>query len=275
MKRHTIKDAAIKALQFVGRPLSVKEIFNTIIEQDLYTFNAEFPENILKVEIRRHCDGVDFPTAKPNKIFQILSDGTYWIKNVPIPGKTLSQSTVDEIYKKDTQTLKSIVSKLRVTHLEYTSAFKRQILNQLKQIDPQVFESFSRKLLEVYGFIEVEITKYYKDGGIDGFGKLKVGITHLNVAFQCKRWKTANIGRTEVDKFRGAIQGSYEQGIIITTANFSKDALNATRKNGAVPIILIDGETLVNIMIEKQFGVETEELTVYINALDRALTEEI
>ena len=118
------------------------------------------------------------------------------------------------------------------------------------------------------------VTKPGKDGGIDGNGKLKIGITYLHVAFQCKRWK-GNIGRTEIDKFRGAIQGEFEQGIFFTTSNFSKEALNVTRKSGAVPIILIDGDTLVDIMIERKFGVESESIPVYINALDRALTEEL
>lgn len=48
-----------------------------------------------------------------------------------------------------------------------------------------------------------------------------MGITYLNVAFQCKRWKNTTIGRVEIDKFRGAIQGEFEQGIIFTTSNFS------------------------------------------------------
>lgn len=90
------------------------------------------------------------------------------------------------------------------------------------QIEPDAFEKFSRRLLEVYGFIDVEVTRSVKDGGIDGFGKLKVGITHLHVAFQCKRWRNNNVSRTEIDKFRGAIQGDYEQGIFFTTSNFSK-----------------------------------------------------
>ena len=46
-------------------------------------------------------------------------------------------------------------------------------------------------------------------------------------------------------------------------------------KRGAVPIILIDGSTLVDIMIEKRFGVDAEMMPVYINALDKVLTDDI
>ncbi len=39
--------------------------------------------------------------------------------------------------------------------------------------------------------------------------------------------------------------------------------------------MLIDGNTLVDIMIEKRFDVESEGISVYIDALDNALTEEL
>ena len=275
MKKRTIKEAVLEALKRANKALSVKEIYSLIIEQDLYRFNAEDPENIVKVEIRRHCEGIDFPTAKPNKFFQILKDGKYWIKDVLIPGVDKGSLESELLVRKDSQSLKGIVSELREIHTKHTIAFKQQILNQLKNVDPTTFEIFSRKLLEVYGFVEMVVTQPKKDGGLDGYGKLKIGITYLNVAFQSKRWKNNNVSRVEVDRFRGAIQGDYEQGIIFTTSSFSKDALNATVKKGAVPIILIDGSTLVDIMIQKRLGVDVEGMEVYVNALDRALTEEL
>ena len=272
MKKKTIREAAIEALRRSRKPLSSHAIYEIIIAEDLYRFNAANPENIVNGEIRRHCIGVEFPTAKPDKDFQILIDGTYWIKDVPVPGQSNAALKSEIIVRKDSENLKTIVAELKAIHTKHNEAFKTQILNQLKEIPPQSFEVFAKRLLEVYGFIDMEVTNYVKDGGLDGFGKLKVGITHLNVAFQCKRWTTNSVSRTEIDKFRGAIQGSYEQGIIFTTSKFSKEALNATRRKGAVPIILIDGSTLVDFMIEKKFGVESENIPVYINALDNALT---
>src|SRR5690606_24567550 len=114
----------------------------------------------------------------------------------------------------------------------------------LKQVSPYAFEVFGKELLEVYGFSKMTVTNKSRDGGIDGYGQLRVGITHLNVAVQCKRWNNNSVSRTEVDKFRGAIQGEFEQGMIFTTSKFTKEALAATRKPGAVPIILIDGNSL-------------------------------
>ena len=42
----------------------------------------------------------------------------------------------------------------------------------------------------------------------------------------------------------------------------------------AVPIVLIDGPTIVELMIEKQFGVQVESLPIYSYALDLELGNE-
>lgn len=93
----------------------------------------------------------------------------------------------------------------------------------------------------------------------------------MNVAFQCKRWTKGNIQRPEIDKFRGAIQGDFEQGIFFTTASFSDGAINVSIKRGAVPIVLVDGESIVEMMIKKGFGVQLENISIPIYALDLAI----
>ncbi|MCJ8210820.1 restriction endonuclease [Mucilaginibacter sp. RS28] len=275
MKRRTIREAIIETLNRNLIPLSAKEIYTFIVTHDLYRFNAAHPENIVRIEIRRHCAGVDFPTAKPNKVFQIHIDGKYSLINSSSSGIKVIDPT--KVFKRD-ETFKnqliSTVNDLEKIHEKHCVAFKDNMLYQLKSVEPKTFEIFAKRLLEAYGFVEMLVTNYVKDGGLDGHGKLKVGITHLNVAFQCKRWRNNTVSRTEIDKFRGAIQGDYEQGIIFTTSTFSKEALNATRKRGAVPIILIDGNALIDIMIEKKFGVDIDMMPVYVNALDQVLNDE-
>ena len=94
----------------------------------------------------------------------------------------------------------------------------------------------------------------------------------MNVAFQCKKWQNA-IQRPEIDKFRGAIQGEFEQGIFFTTSHFTEGAKAASLKKGAVPVILLDGESIVELMIEKQFGVQRQPLELYFDEIDRLFTE--
>ena len=60
---------------------------------------------------------------------------------------------------------------------------------------------------------------------------------------QAKKWE-GTIGRPEIQKFAGALQGQRaKKGIFITTGNFSKDAKEYTYKIDN-KIVLIDGKQL-------------------------------
>jgi restriction system protein len=149
---------------------------------------------------------------------------------------------------------------------DYEEAFRSQLLERLHDLSPREFEQFGRRLLRAYGFVDVNVTQYGKDGGIDGYGSLRLGLATMRAAFQCKRWQ-GNVSRTEVDKFRGAIQGEFEQGVFFTTADFTSDARDASLKAGAVPIILFNGQSIVDIMIDKGLGVERVPLYAFYERL--------
>ncbi len=144
----------------------------------------------------------------------------------------------------------------------YEEDFKSQLLDKLHELTPRQFEEFAMKFLQVYGFINVNVTNMGPDGGIDGYGKLKVGLATMNVAFQCKRW-SGNVRSQEIQKFRGAIQGKYEQGIFFTTSDFSAKAKELSFQMGAVPIVLLNGQGIINIMIDKELGVEKRPLNFF------------
>lgn len=261
MRNRTINDAIVEVLKLEGHSMPAKDIYSKIVELDLYQFKSANPYHIVLTQLRRHCVGLNFPTAHKEKHYRILTDGTYNLaesKNDLVGTKPIDKSELD-------------VQILKEKHKNYLVEFKTDLLTKLKVVEPSEFELFGQKLLEVYGFTDLNVTKYSRDGGIDGFGKLKVGITYLNVAFQCKRWKSNKVSRIEVDKFRGATQGDFEQAILFTTSEFSKDALNATTKKGAIPVILVDGNSIVDLMIEKRFGIEVESLPIYLSALDDIL----
>ncbi len=261
MKRErTITQAAIEVLKHSDRTLSVSEIYSKIIENSLYEFRAQDPLSVLRVELRGHADGIDYPSASSKKFFSYDEKSrTFGL---------VDRNTKQKKSKEDITT----IAKLRELHRQYTEEFKAKILKQLKSLNPYEFELFCKNLLEKYGFHNLTVTKKSRDGGIDGYGKLKIGLAFMNVAFQCKRWDVGKVSRKEIDAFRGAVQGEYEQGLFFTTSSFSKEAENSSIKPGAVPIILIDGNMIVDFMIDKHFGIEYEELYVYINALDHILS---
>lgn len=254
--------------------MTADEAYRAILAANLYEFHSDDPAAIVRSQIRRHCEGLDFPSASADKHFALVGDSRY----VPLAKvKRIAKISKNERPKKaksSTIPKKSLIEQLQILHREHVSELEARVLRELKRLSPAAFEQFAKRLLDVYGFHETEVTSISGDGGIDGFGKLKVGLANLNVAFQCKRWTKGNIQRPEIDKFRGAAQGDFEQGLFFTTSSFSTGAIQASIKRGAIPIILIDGPAVVQLMIDKKLGVQVETLSIPTFALDLALVNE-
>jgi len=91
------------------------------------------------------------------------------------------------------------------------------------------------------------------DGGIDGIvNEDRLGLDVIYI--QAKRWE-GNVGRPEIQKFAGALQGQRaKKGVFITTSNFTKDAREYVSLIDS-RIILIDGQLLTKLMIEFNIGV--------------------
>jgi len=93
------------------------------------------------------------------------------------------------------------------------------------------------------------------DDGIDGIiNEDRLGLDTIYV--QAKRWQAA-VGRPEVQKFAGALQGHRaRKGIFITTSSFTKEAYEYASRIDS-KIVLVDGDTLAQLMIEHNVGVSS------------------
>jgi len=93
------------------------------------------------------------------------------------------------------------------------------------------------------------------------------------VYVQAKRWE-GTVGRPEIQKFAGALQGQRaKKGVFITTSSFSRDAEDyAERIDNR--IVLIDGEALTDLMIDFNIGVTGVD-TYEIKRLDSDYFEEV
>ena len=151
---------------------------------------------------------------------------------------------------------------------EYVASFKQKVLNKLLDLSPSQFEQFAAALLKAFGFSGISVTGKTGDGGIDGHGQLRVGLAAIRAAFQCKRWQNS-VGSKEVQELRGAIQGQFEQGYFFTTSTFTRSAQQESIKMGAVPVILFEGEQIVEIMIDKGVGVRRRPVEVYEDQLEQ------
>ena len=115
------------------------------------------------------------------------------------------------------------------------------------------------------GYGEFFETSKSGDGGIDGvINEDKLGLDKIYI--QAKRWE-GSVGRPEIQKFAGALQGvRARKGIFITTSSYTADAKEYV-KNIDSKIVLIDGKQLAGLMIDHNIGV-TRIQTYELKRLD-------
>ena len=200
------------------------------------------------------------------KVFDFYPDGKYYLASATITKQRPRRA-------RDEQDRPTPAAEVQAAHERFVRSFKLRVLRAINDLEPRSFEHFCRNFIRLYGFQDVVVTNVGRDGGIDGHGRLTMGLTSFKVAFQCKKWRHANVGRPEVNQFRGDIQGKYEQGIFFTTARFTPEALQCGVQPGAVTIVLMDGPAIVDKMLEKGFGVEKVTLELYNLDLEEAIQE--
>lgn len=91
------------------------------------------------------------------------------------------------------------------------------------------------------------------DGGIDGIIKEdRLGLDAIYI--QAKRWQ-GSVGRPEIQKFVGALQGQRaRKGVFITTSSYTADAIDYASRIDT-KVVLIDGKALSALMIDFDVGV--------------------
>ena len=139
-------------------------------------------------------------------------------------------------------------------------------------MEPRKFENLVKSLLDGMGLDETSVTSYSGDGGIDVRGTLNAeNLSQINVAVQAKRWKS-NVGPKVVRELRGSLK-VHEHGIVITPSDFTASAQSEADEPGKTHISLINGNQLVELLIEHQVGVAKEEYIVPV--LDEEYWSEI
>jgi hypothetical protein len=131
---------------------------------------------------------------------------------------------------------------------------RRHLHERLLRLSPSEFEGLIGRLLGSIGFQDVVVTGRSGDGGIDVRGTLVVGdVIRTRMAVQAKRWR-ANVQAPIVQQVRGSL-GTHDQGLIITTSDFSPGARAEAERANAVPVALMNGAQLVALLVEHQIGV--------------------
>ncbi|NUM44673.1 MAG: DUF2034 domain-containing protein [Anaerolineales bacterium] len=226
------KDAAYEILKQTGEPLHYNDLTDRALAAGILTTAGQTPHATMGS--RLYSD-----TLREDSLFQrVGKKGYFALKEKP---------------KAD------IAQQVETLNQQAREKLQKLILD----IKPAKFEALIADLLLALGVREetIQITPYSNDGGIDVRGRMLAnGITEINVAIQAKRWRS-NVGSKIVRELRGSLK-VHEQGIIITPSDFTASAKLEAQEAGKVRISLINGEALVELMIQHKVGAYEEKYAV-------------
>lgn len=166
-------------------------------------------------------------------------------------------------------------------HLEYGYQRIREqlaadLLQKVKEASPAFFEKLVVELLLTmgYGGSRLDAGKTVGragGGGIDGvINEDRLGLDVIYI--QAKRWE-GTVGRPEIQKFAGALQGQRaKKGIFITTSDFTKEAEDYAAMIDS-RIVLVNGVRLANLMMDHGVGV-TKVASYEVKRIDSDYFEE-
>jgi len=165
---------------------------------------------------------------------------------------------------------------LEIGYQKVREELEAELIAKIKGSSPSFFEQLVVELLVAMGYggsrkDAGETLGKSGDGGIDGM--IKEDRLGLDVIYlQAKRWK-GTVGRPEIQKFAGALQGQRaKKGIFLTTSSFTADARSYAAYLDS-RIVLIGGDQLAGLMIDADVGV-SKVATYEVKALDSDYFEE-
>jgi restriction system protein len=151
---------------------------------------------------------------------------------------------------------------IRAGYERLRAALASQLLDRMKAVSPAGFEQLVVDVLVAlgYGGSQKDAARVVGRGGDEGIDGIinedRLGLDTIYV--QAKRWQTT-VGRPEVQRFAGALQGQRaRKGVFITTSSFSSDA-RAYAAGLQTTIVLVDGPMLAQLMMDAGIGVSEAE----------------
>lgn len=154
---------------------------------------------------------------------------------------------------------------LEFAYLRLRNELADELLRTISNCTPAFFERLVVDLLVAmgYGGSRQDAGRAIGKSGDDGIdGIIKEDRLGLDIIYlQAKRWQGV-VGRPEIQKFAGALQGNRaRKGVFITTSSFTREAEEYVSRIES-KIILIDGRLLAQLMIDHDVGVATQQTFV-------------
>ena len=207
------------------------------------------------------------------KKFGVLENSSRGVWALTLEGRQLEQVNPQKVKQfvlnQQKQTKAIIPGEIEIEEPDVKASWRDELLTTLIAMEPPAFERLTQRLLRESGFTQVEVTGKSGDGGIDGKGIMRLGgFLSFHVIFQCKKYQGA-VSASHIRDFRGAMVGRADKGLLITTGNFTKDAVREATRDGAPAIDLIDGDLLIDKLKELGLGVMTEKIEVEKVTIDK------
>lgn len=165
---------------------------------------------------------------------------------------------------------------LELAHQTLRDTLAQELLTRILSCSPVFFEGIVVDLLVKMGYggsrrDAGERVGQSGDGGIDGIIKEdRLGLDAIYL--QAKRWQ-GSVGRPEIQKFVGALQGQRaRKGVFITTSMFTADAIEYTSRIDT-KVVLMDGKQLAQLMIDYDVGVSLA-MSYLVKRIDTDFFEE-
>lgn len=180
------------------------------------------------------------------------------------PKQAAAQTTKQNGGADVTQDTVNPIEAVELAHQRIRQEIEQDLLEKIANNPPDFLERLVVDLIVKMGYggsmkDAGEAIGRSGDEGIDGI--IKEDPLGLDTIYlQAKRYE-GTIGRPEIQKFAGALQGQRaKKGIFITTSSYTKEARDYVSKIDS-KIILIDGPTLAQLMYDHDVGVQLQ--TVY------------
>jgi Restriction endonuclease/EVE domain len=135
---------------------------------------------------------------------------------------------------------------------------RQELKAAIRDMDPIQFELFVVRVLTALGYV-VEHRGRTNDRGVDAEAVLSLeGLTSVTTKVQAKQWGH-NVPGKVVRELRGALRVD-ERGLVVTTAEFTDEAIREAEAEGKARIGLLGGERLADLCVREGIGVDRRQI---------------
>jgi len=231
----SFKQAAERILRESERPLSPKEIVERAIEAGLIETEGATPDATMGAQLYLELRN------NPKTAFRKVGPAKFTV--------TKARSSTDSA---------------EVIVDNQNQSVRELLRAKLQSMEPSQFEVLVSELLGKLGYESISVTGRSGDRGIDIAATLTMGgITSVKTVVQVKRYKTGNnLAGAVIAQLRGSAEVD-QRGLVITTADFTKEGVIEASAANKMPVALVNGDKLLDLLLAHEIGVKKDLMPVY------------